>query len=245
MTNSHHSLLDEAQAEARVIQVAIEMLTQGASIRAASDATGLSRRQVTKLRGSFNSMDKETFMQDAEARISQKQAVAQVFSMSIRPEGVKRSELHSTLKARYGLRRDEITGSIELDMTKHQYRYLKESALALREAEDTPLFVPEWMPRYGALNAHNALIKAAIELQEVMTEKVLELCDGFSGSSYKMVFQELINLAVSGVSSCPVESRCDLNLKSAEELDRRVGRMTGHPAEPTAAFDPELDSLCV
>lgn len=165
MTNSHHSLLDEAQAEARVIQVAIEMLTQGASIRAASDATGLSRRQVTKLRGSFNSIDKETFMQDTEARISQKQAVAQVFSMSIRPEGVKRSELHSTLKARYGLRRDEITGSVELDMTKHQYRYLKESALALREAGDTPLFVPEWIPRYGALNAHNALIKAAIELQ--------------------------------------------------------------------------------
>lgn len=229
------------------IQAAIDLLAEGMSIRATADATGLSRRQVTKLKELPKEEDNGPFGETRKTLISQEQAVAKVLDLSTRPEGVKRSELGPILKARFGLKSNETTGSVELNMTKHQYRYLKESAQAKGHPAATPFFVPEWMPRNGAIEAHSELIKIASDLQDLMTEKVMELCNRFPGSSYKWVFQELVKLAIPNVFPGSVEDLCDRNLKAAEELDRRVGRMVACPVtvEPVPTSDAELDALCI
>lgn len=232
------------------IQAAIDLLAEGMSIRATADATGLSRRKVTDLKKLPKEEDNGPFGETRKTLISQKQAVAKVLDLSTRPEGVKRSELGPILKARFGLKANETTGSVELNMTKHQYRYLKESAQAKGHSAVTPvtpLFVPEWMPRNGAIEAHSELIKIASDLQDLMTEKVMELCNRFPGSSYKWVFQELVNLAIPNVFPGSVEDLCDRNLKAAEELDRRVGHMVACPVTvgPVSTSDAELDALCI
>lgn len=226
-------------------QIARRLLEQGHSIRAVADSTGLSRRQVTKLKAYADGGDRDPFGEVDQTTISQKQAVAKVLALSIRPEGVKRSELGVVLKARFGLARNEQTGATELNMTQHQYRYLKDSVRAVEQGEVAPLFVPEWMPRHGALEAHYELLRAASELQDLMTEKVLELSDRFPGSSFKWVFQELINLAIPGFFPGSVEALCERNLKVAEELGQRVGRPAAPIIEPVVAPDAELEALCV
>lgn len=226
-------------------RIARRLLEHGHSIRAVADSTGLSRRQVTKLKAYTDEEDCGPFGSVDQITISQKQAVAEVLALSIRPEGVKRSELRVVLKARFGLARNEQTSAIELNMTKHQYRYLRDSVRAVKQGEVAPLFVPEWMPRHGALEAHYELLRAASELQDVVTEKALELCDRFPGSSYKWVFQELVNLAIPDVFPGSVEALCERNLKVAEELGQRVSHQAVQMIEPMVARDDELEALCV
>lgn len=226
-------------------QIARRLLEQGHSIRAVAGSTGLSRRQVTKLKTYTDEEDCGPFGEVDQTTISQKQAVAKVLALSVRPEGVKRSELGVVLKARFGLAKNEQTGAAELNMTKNQYRYLRDSVRAVDQGEVAPLFVPEWMPRHGALEAHYALLRVASEIQDVMTEKVLELCDRFPGSSFKWVFQELVNLAIPDVFPGSVEALCERNFKAAEELGQRVGHHAVQTIEPMVARDAELEALCV
>jgi len=232
------------QTEESVELTASRLLGQGLSVRAVSESTGLSRRQVTKLKANLNNEDCGPFGEVNHAVISQQQAVTKILALSVRPEGVKRSELGPVLKARFGLAKNELTGAVELRMTKHQYRYLKESVRAAGQAEVAPLFVPEWMPRQGALEANRELLRAASDLQDVMTEKVLELCSRFPGTPFKWVFQELLNLAIPGAYPGSVETLCDRNLNVAEELGRRVGRRATQMVEPVLTPDVELEALC-
>lgn len=235
------NLLTENQA----VQIATDLLAQGASVREAAKTTGLSRRQINKLRDRPKEDDEGPFEEIRRPLITKKQAVAQVWELSARPEGVKRSELGPIFKAHFGLKKDEINGSVELDMTQNQYRYLKNLVQAKEHPEATPLFVPEWMPREGALEAHYELINLASDLQDVMTEKVLEFCNRFTGSSPVSVFQELANLAIPKVFPGSLEVLCDRNLKAAEELNRRVGPKVVPPGSPVFSSDAELDALCV
>ncbi|WP_341522243.1 hypothetical protein AABC73_02005 [Pseudomonas sp. G.S.17] len=233
------------QTEEAIELSAVRLLEQGQSIRAVAESTGLSRRQVTKLKAKLNKEDCGPFGEVDHPFISQQQAVAKTLALSVRPEGVKRSELWAILKARFGLVKNELTGAFELGMTKHQYRYLKESVRAAGQAEVTPLFVPEWMPRHDALEANRELLRAASDLQDVMTEKVLEFCSRFPGTSFKWVFQELLNLAAPGVYPGSVEALCERNLEVAEELSRRVGRRVVQEVKPVFTSDAELEALCV
>lgn len=233
------------QTEESIELTASRLLGQGLSVRAVAQSTGLSRRQVTKLKANLNEEDCGPFGEVSHTTISQPQAVAEILALSIRPEGVKRSELGKVLKARFGLARNELTGAFELKMTKNQYRYLKDSVRAAGLAEVAPLFVPEWMPRQGALEANCELLKAASDLQDVMTEKVLDLCGRFPGASFKWTFQELLNLAIPGVYPGSVETLCERNLKIAEELGRRVSCRVTQEVESVFISDAELETLCV
>lgn len=233
------------QAEESVELTASRLLGQGLSMRAVAESTGLSRRQVTKLKASLNNEDSGPFAEVDHVVISQRQAVTKILALSVRPEGVKRSELGPVLKARFGLARNELTGAFELQMTNNQYRYLKDSVRAVGRAEVAPLFVPEWMPRQRALEANRELLRAASDLQDVMTEKVLELCHRFPGTPFKWAFKELLNLAIPGAYPGSVETLCDRNLKTAEELDQRVDRRDVLKVEPVSTSDVELEALCV
>lgn len=225
--------------------IAYRLLGQGLSVRAVAEFTGLSRRQVTKLKASSNKEESGPFAEVNHALISQRQAVTKILALSVRPEGVKRSELGPVLKARFGLAKNELTGAFELKMTHNQYRYLKDSVRAVGQAGIAPLFVPEWMPRQKALEANRELLRAASDLQDVMTEKVFELCNRFPGTPFKWVFQELLNLTLPGAYPGSVETLCERNLKIAEELDRRVGCEVIQKADSVFISDTELEALCV
>ena len=233
------------QTEASGELTASRLLGQGLSVRAVAESTGLSRRQVTKLKANLNKEDFGPFAEVNHAVISQQQAVTKILVLSVRPEGVKRSELGPVLKARYGLAKNELTGAFELKMTNNQYRYLKDSVRAVGQAKVAPLFVPEWMPRQRALEANRELLRAASDLQDVMTEKVLELCNRFPGAPFKWVFQELLNLAIPGVYPGSVETLCERNFNIAEELDRRGGHRVVQKAGSVFISDTELEALCV
>lgn len=233
------------QAEEAVSSTASRLLEKGLSVRAVAESTGLSRRQVTKLKANSNREDSDPFAGAIHSVISQKQAVSMTLALSVRPEGVKRSELGPVLRARFGLEKSEVTGAFELKMTKNQYRYLKDTVRVAKQTKVSPLFVPEWMPRQRALEANRELNKAAYDLQDVMTEKVIDLCSRFPGASFKWVFQELINLAVPGAYPGSVETLCKRNLEIAEELDQRVGHETSLKVEPMFVSDNEFEALCV
>lgn len=238
--------LDIVRSEEQAIQLATDLLAQGSSGRAAATASGLSRRQVNKLKELPQGEHNGPFDEMPKRLTSKKQAVAQIWELSARPEGVKRSELGSIFRAHFGTKTDETTGSVTLNMTKHQYRYLKELVQAKEHStEDAPLFVPEWMPRDGALDAHVGLIKIASDLQDLMTDKIMDLCNRFPGASYSGAFKELVKLAIPNVCPGSIEALCDRNLKAAKELDRRVGYKVITSGPPMLASDAELDVLCV
>lgn len=221
------------------------LLSSGMTQRAVQRQTGLSRRQISKVAG-IDTADENPFSEDPR-KISKDEAAKAIHALSIRPRGVKNSELASILAAHFGFRRNKDTGAFELDMSDGQFSYLKKKARDIPTLTNSPLFVPEWMPRETPVIACRTLLNLAANLQDRITETVLEFCETYPDSSPARVCEELIYLAVGKAKNEPVESRCKRNMIAAIELQaRQVGTpKTEDHKTPALVCDEELDVLCI
>ena len=208
--------------------------------------TGLSRRQIAKIVNS-DVAEKSDFDFEEPQRMSTDGAARAVHELSIRPQGVKNSELSAILAAHFGYRKNKDTGARELNMTKAQLDYLKKKARAISSPSLQPLFVPEWLPRTAPTAAFNILLGHASDLQDRITEIVMDFCEQFPDSSPSMIYEELVRIAVSSTTKEPVERRCERNMLAAGELETRwEGASKLFQRTPLRPIiDAEFDTICM
>jgi hypothetical protein len=225
-------------------QQAIELLKEGVSVRSISDQTGLSRRQVGKLMP-YTSDILSPFVEPPEIRISLREAAEEIFALTVRSQGAKRSEFGKILKARFGVKQKEKSGKFGLDMSPSNYTYLIGKVKALYRDGLRPLITPEWMPLEQATVANTLILQLAISLQESITDMVFDFCDQFPEVSVSAVRKELMCLVNPERLKEPVQTRCDRNQSTAEELASRMPLRLIPPRNQEHLFDPEFESLCV
>jgi hypothetical protein len=224
------------------------LLAAGASERYIQDTVGVSRRQVQNIKKLMSKeADHNPFASDLGRTISRAAAIKALVVLSTRPEGVRFSELGPTLRALFGMCKDDKTGVFKLNMTDDQLRYLKKQAKETAEAQGKEaLFIPEWLPRQAPVAANEMLVLLAGHLQDRAQEYASEFMSCFPDTSSKLVSNELLCLAFAKATPEPVETRCKRNAATAQALQRRLGHRAGcQVANEPFPVVPELDQLCI
>jgi hypothetical protein len=99
-------------------QQVLKLLKGKASERAIADATGLSRRQVRTIKQQAPEVeDHNPLASDHQPTMTRPAAITELVKLSTRPGGVRHSEMWPVLRALFGLRPNNKTGAMELDMT--------------------------------------------------------------------------------------------------------------------------------
>lgn len=224
------------------------LLTTRASERDIQDTVGVSRRQVQNIRKIMSKEEGHNpLASDLGRTISRAAAIKALVVLSTRPEGVRYSELGPTLRALFGVCKDDKTGALKLNMTDDQLRYLRKLAREAAEAQGKEaLFIPEWLPRQAPVAANDMLVLLAGHLQDRAQEYASEFMSFFPDTSSKLISNELICLAFARATPEPVETRCKRNAVSAQALQRRLGQSAGcKVTNESFPFVPELDQLCI
>lgn len=224
------------------------LLAAGASERYIQVTVGVSRRQVQNIKKLMSKeADLNPFASDLGRTISRAAAIKALVVLSARPEGVRFSELGPTLRALFGMCKDDKTGAFKLNMTDDQLRYLKKQAIETAEAQGKEaLFIPEWLPRQAPVAANEMLVLLAGHLQDRAQEYASEFMSCFPDTSSKLVSNELLCLAFAKATPEPVETRCKRNAATAQALQRRLGQRAGcQVANEPFPVVPELDQLCI
>lgn len=227
-----------------------KLLQNNLSERKVAEMAGVTRRQVRKIKEQLAKQGSDNLLGlDIQPTITRSEAVSALVQLSTRPGGVRSSEMSTVLRGLYGLRINQKTRSLELAMTEHQLRYLKErtKAAALNGGKEA-LFVPEWLPRCAPGAAIDFLVKAADCLHQRAQELVSDFMLVFPEVSPRSVFQELIFLSFREASPEPVLTRCERNKEAADKLQQRLGFIAKKPVTYEAVRslpDPELDRLCI
>ncbi|WP_212630390.1 hypothetical protein [Pseudomonas sp. KB-10] len=231
-------------------QQVIQLLQTKASERATVEQTGLSRRQIRKIKQEAQKTDDDNPVAfEHQATMTRADAITELVKLSTRAGGVRRSEMWPILREFYGLRLDSERGSWVLNMTENQYQYLKnqfKEAAASQGKE--ALIIPEWLPRQAPVAANDMLAILAGQLHDRAEEYAAYFAQLFPETSWKKVIGELIYVAFPQASKEPVEVRCKRNANVAEQLQGRLGHLAQRPAANDApAFKPdaELDRLCI
>ncbi|TFY94549.1 hypothetical protein DYL61_08745 [Pseudomonas nabeulensis] len=224
------------------------LLAANASERDIQDSVGASRRQVRNIK---NLMSKEEdhnpLASDLGRTMTRAAAIKAVAALSTRPEGVRHSEMWPTLRALFGMCKNDKTGVLKLSMTDDQLRYLKKQTSEAAKAQGKEaLFIPEWLPRQAPVAANDMLVMLAGHLQDRAQEYASEFMSCFPDTSSKLVSNELVCLAFAKATPEPVETRCRRNAATAQALQRRLGHCAGYQVinEPSL-FVPEFDQLCI
>lgn len=229
-------------------QQALKLLKEKASERAVADATKLSRRQVRTIKQQMSrEEDHNPLASSHQPTMSRPAAITELVKLSTRPGGVRHSEMWPVLRDFFGLRRNDKTWAMELDMTDNQLRYLKEKTVeAATSKGKEALFIPEWLPRRAPAAANDTLINMAGWLHDHALEYVSEFMSAHPDASRMAVFRELIYLSFPQASPEPIQTRCQRNTDNADKLQRRLGDLAGKPAanEPFPP-DVELNRLCI
>lgn len=231
-------------------QQVIQLLQTKASERAIVEQTGLSRRQIRKIKQEVKeTKDDNPLVLDHQVTMTRAAAIAELVKLSTRPGGVRRSEMWPVFRELYGLRLDSERGTWVLNMTENQYQYLKKQVTKAASAKGKEaLFIPEWLPRQAPAAANDMLVSIAGCLHDRAQEYVSEFMSLFPSASRKHVFTELVSLAFKQASPEPVEIKCQRNAETAELLQGRLGHLAQRPAAndaPTVKPDAELDRLCL
>lgn len=231
-------------------QQVIQLLQTKASERAIVEQTGLSRRQIRKIKQEVKeTKDDNPLVLDHQVTMTRATAITELVKLSTRPGGVRRSEMWSVFRELYGLRLDSERGTWVLDMTENQYQYLKKQVTKAASAKGKgALFIPEWLPRQAPVAANDMLVSMAGYLHDRAQEYVSEFMSLFPSASRKHTFTELVSLAFKQASPEPVEIKCKRHAETAELLQGRLGHLAQRPAAndaPTAKPDAELDRLCL
>lgn len=234
-----------------ILVQAQSLFAEGASERKVATVLGISRRQAGKLKQQLQpDMEDNPFWMDLKPTISRKEAIVEMVNLSTRKEGVRNSEMFPVLRALFGLRLNPKTDAIELNMSKDQLRYLKETtAKAAAEQGKTALFVPEWMPRQAPVTATGMLTAMAGWLHERAQEYVSEFMAAFPEVRSQHVFKELVCLAFPQASAEPVPTRCLRNQETAQQLQQRLGGLcrmqaANDPHTDEHLLDEEFERLC-
>lgn len=229
-------------------QQIIQLLNAKKSGRAISEETGQSRRQIEKIK---QEMAKEEvtnpLASNHQPTMTRPAAITELVKLSTRPGGVRHSEMWPVLRALFGLRRNDKTWAMELDMTDNQLRYLKEKTMeAAASKGKEALFIPEWLPRRAPAAANDMLINMAGWLHDRAQEYVSEFMSAHPDASRVAVFRELTCLSFPLASPEPIQTRCQRNTDNADRLQQRLGDLAGKPAanEPFPP-DVELERLCI
>lgn len=232
-----------------------ERLKTGISERKIASELGISRQQVSKIRQQAKVSADETenknpfeLSENFQPTIKRAQAVSQLVSLSTRPGGVRNSEMQPVLRALFGLQLNNKTGVMELAMTQNQLQYLKDSTRkAANDADQSVLFIPEWIPRSNPIAANDLLVLLAGELHDTAQDKLACFMSVFPEVSSRLLFKELVALSFKEASPEPVETRCTRNSNAAAELHQRLRiKDRQRPAKAILHLpgDPELDKLC-
>lgn len=224
------------------------LLATKASERQIVDAVGVSRRQVQNIKKLLpKKEDPNPLASDLGGTMVRTTAITALVGLSTRPGGVRYSEMWPTLRALFGMRKNDKTGGLELNMTDDQLRYLKKQTTEAAEVQGKEaLFIPEWLPRQAPAAANDMLVMLAGHLQDRAQEYASEFMSCFPDTSSKLVSNELVCLAFARATPEPVETRCKRNAVTAQALQRRLGHRVGYQVanEPFPAV-PELDQLCI
>ncbi|WP_407291313.1 hypothetical protein [Stutzerimonas zhaodongensis] len=230
------------------------LLLTGLSERKIAEQAGITRRQVRNIKERIGDAegDDNPFAFDVGPTISRSQAVSELVNLSVRPEGVRKSEMWPVLRALFGLRLDDESGRFELNMTDNQLRYLKDKTKeAAQSRGKDALFLPEWLPRRAPCAAVDMLTNAAHSLVERAHEYTADFLAAFPEVSPSAVFHELISLSFRQACPEPVITRCERNKETADRLQLRLDALmmtaaaNDSSAAPPVMFDPELDRICL
>lgn len=224
------------------------LLATKASERHIHDTVGVSRRQVQNIKKMIpKEKDHSPLASDLGRTMTRTAAIKALVIQSTRPEGVRHSEMWPTLRALFGMCKNDKTGVLKLSMTDDQLRYLKKQTMEAAKAQNKEaLFIPEWLPRQAPVAANDMLVMLAGHLQDRAQEYASEFMSCFPDTSSKLVSNELECLAFARATPEPVETRCKRNAATAEALQRRLGHRAGYQVanEPFPVV-PELDQLCI
>ncbi|WP_413791219.1 MULTISPECIES: hypothetical protein [unclassified Pseudomonas] len=100
-------------------------------------------------------------------------AVARVFPLSVRPQGIKDYELRQALYEVYGTKWSEEKGTFEAAYDKSTMSRIKARCRELAKGtEQTALFVMDWICDEAPTASRVALEQLALELEEVIQDKV-------------------------------------------------------------------------
>lgn len=241
-------------AVAEIEQQVSRLLSTGLSERKIAEKTGITRRQVRNIKERLGNAEEEDnpFSLDIGPTINRSQAVSELVKLSIRPEGLRHSEMSPVLRAFYGLRINEESGALELNMTDNQLRYLKDNIkeAAISQGKDA-LFLPEWLPRRAPCAAVEMLTNAAHSLLERAQEYTSDFMSAFPEVSRSSVFHELVSLSFRQACPEPVITRCERNKETADRLQlrldalMRIAAANDSSAAPPVMADPELDRICL
>lgn len=224
------------------------LLATGASERHIQDSALVSRRQVQNIKKMISKEeDHNPLASDLGRTMTRAGAIKALVALSTRPEGVRYSEMWPTLRALYGVCKDDKKGGFKLNMTEDQLRYLKKQVGEAAETQDKEaLFIPEWLPRQAPVAANDMLVMLAGHLQDRAQEYASEFMSCFPDTSSKLISNELICLAFARATPEPVETRCKRNAVTAQALQRRLGHRAGYQVANEPFPDiPELDQLCI
>ena len=224
------------------------LLAANASERHIQDSVGASRRQVRNIKKLMSrEEDHNPLASDLGRTMTRAAAIKVLVVLSTRPEGVRYSEMWPTLRALYGMCKDDKKGVSKLKMTEDQLRYLKKKVGEAAEAQGKEaLFIPEWLPRQAPVAANEMLVLLAGYLQDRAQEYASEFMSFFPDTSSKLVSNELVCLAFARATPEPVEIRCKRNALSAQALQTRLGQSAGYQAtNEQFPVVPELDLLCI
>jgi len=224
------------------------LLTSNVSERRIQESVGASRRQVQNIKKMIlKEEDHNPFASDLGRTMTRVAAIKALVVLSTPPGGVRNSEMWLILRALFGMRKNDKSGVLELDMSEDQLRYLKKQVCEAAETQGKKaLFIPEWLPRQAPAAANDMLVMLAGHLQDRAQEYASEFTSFFPDTSSKLVVNELICLAFARATREPVEKRCKRNAATAQALQQRLGHRAGDQVANEPFPDtPELDQLCI
>lgn len=141
--------------------------------------TGMSRAKIVAATGLPERFVREHMTgveidQATKAPISDfEKAVARVFPLSVRPQGIKDYELRQALYEVYGTKWSEEKGTFEAAYDKSTMTRIKARCRELAKGTDqTALFVMDWICDEAPTASRVALEMMALELEEVIQDKV-------------------------------------------------------------------------
>jgi hypothetical protein len=220
--------------------LSITDLRKTMSEREVGAALGISRRQVRnrmEAEAEVNKIGASTFVEQAFAPIPRATAIQRIAEKACQPQGAKWVDYKVVVKDLYGFTQDG-----KRNWTTQQLHDLRK---AVKNKYPTALFVPDWVDTNRAVSQRVAIVEAAINLSDQLTEALTRLAQEFPGSSHKALQFQMLDL-LDYRNTITAQNWLVAHDELAAQLVRRVGDAgpvmveLGVPVVP----DPILELLC-
>lgn len=152
-------------------------------------ALGISCRQVRNRMEAEAEEDRHgnsTFVEPEFVPITRAAAIQRIAEKACRPQGAKWADYKVVVKDLYGFTQDG-----KRNWTTQQLHDLRK---AVKNKYPTALFVPDWVDTNRAVSQRVAIVEAAINLSDQLTEALTRLAQEFPGSSHKALQDQMLDL---------------------------------------------------